>query len=151
VKRHALTVEEAAEILKEMGSGGSAGLDGGAELEVFDAAGQSVLLAPLARHVTLDDDRIIWIRPILGAYRLGGKDAPRYIFDLNVTRRRAMDALKIWREGEEIGFLLRSGELARVRPVSGGTRPDLERWDCFFYNVLDADEQLTIESLRHDP
>lgn len=146
-----LSASGAVEILKEMVSGGDAGLEGGAELEVFDESGRSVFLAALARHVRLDDDGIIWIRPIVGGLRPEARGEPGYAFDLSVARRRALDALKIRREGDELLLQLPSGDEAHIRRVSRRTEPDLEKWDGFFYNTLDADEQLETDLLRDDP
>jgi len=145
-----LTPGEAIEILREMVSGGSAALEGGAEFEVFDEAGQSVFLAPLARHVRLDEDGIIWVRPIIGGYAPEAQGEPAYVFDLTVARRRALDALEIQAEPPELVLRLRSGEQARVRRVSSRTKRGLEQWDIFYYNSLNAGKQLELESLEAD-
>lgn len=145
-----LTAAEAVEILREMVSGGRAGLEGGAEFEVLDETGRSVLLAALARQVRLAEEGIIWIRPIVGGYRPDANDAPAHAFDLNTSRRRALDALEFRCKGDEIVLWLQSGERAHIRPIGRRTKPDLEQWDRFFYNAIDADEQLEMDSLSGD-
>jgi hypothetical protein len=145
-----LSASEAVEILKELVSGGDAGLEGGAELEVFDEEGDSVFLAALARHVRLDEDGIIWIRPIVGGNRPEVKGEPARAFDLNLARRRALDATEIQREGSGIVLHLRSGELARIGRVSERTGPELKSWDSYYYGTLSSSEQLELDDLVSD-
>jgi len=145
-----LTPAEAIEILQSLVSGGPAGLEGGAELEVFDEAGQSVLLAPLARHARLDEDRIIWVRPIVSGFSPQVQGEPGYVFDLHEARRRALDALAIRTDGSELVLELRSKERARVRAATGRTKSDLDLWDRFYYSVLDAHDQIELDALEAD-
>jgi hypothetical protein len=146
-----LTPAEALEVLRDLISGASAGLESGAELEVFDESGQSVFLAPLARHVRLDEEGIIWIRPIIGGYPPEAQGEPAYAFDLNVARRRALDTIEIRVEGSELVFDLRSKEQARVRSASPRTTPDLERWNDFYYGVLEPQHQAELDALQAEP
>jgi hypothetical protein len=104
--------------------------------EAFDEEGRSVFLAPLARHVRLDEEGIIWIRPIVGGYRPEARGKPGDAFDLSVARRRPLAALEIRREGDGLILQLLSGDEAHIRWVRQRIEPELEKWDRFFLQHL---------------
>jgi hypothetical protein len=62
-------------------------LGGGAELEVSDHGGEVVFLAPLARHLQVDETGTLWVRPVVGGYRPEpGQGMPEYAFSLSAAR-----------------------------------------------------------------
>jgi hypothetical protein len=87
----------------------------------------------LARNHRIDDKGIVWIRPIVGGYRLDG--APGYAFSLDEARPRALDATMVRLEGDGVVFDLRSGQRALIRQAAGQRLAELKRWDSFYRRV----------------
>ena len=132
---------------------GGVDLEIGAELEVRDPDGTVVFLAPLARHYRIedeDDSHTLWIRPIVGGYapeREPGE--PLYAFSLNEARARALSLADVRVEDDEIVFDL-GDQVAGIREAGPETMPELERWDTFFYTVLDAEEEAALDRVWGD-
>ena len=126
-------------------------LEGGAELEVSDRGGEVVFLAPLARHYRVDETGTLWVRPVVGGYGPEpGHGMPPYAFSLEAARRRALEPLRIRREGPELVLELYSGQSARIRPAGPETLPELQRWDSFYLLVLTAREEADLDALWGD-
>lgn len=140
---------ELTEVLDELLQGPGRDLSGGAELEVRDSNGKVVFLAPLARHFRIDEQGIIWVRPIVGGVELDEPGIP-YAFDLNQARPRALEAMDVTVATSEAHFQLKSGEIAVIRPASHATRSELVRWDAFYYTALTVSEQAELERLEAD-
>ena len=139
--------------LRDLVTGGSRGLEGGAELEVRDHAGTVVFLAPLARHYRLEEDLdVVWVRPIVGGYLpdQSERGVPGYAFSLNEARARALATAEVHVEADGVVFVLPSEQVARIRPAGPETRPELERWDSFVYGWLSADEEGELERVWGD-
>ena len=111
--------------LEETLGSGPTGLEGGAELEVTEA-GAVVYRAALARHCRLVEDWVA-VRPVPEG------------------RARALTG-EVEAEGDELVFFLRSGQVARVRPVGDELRPALEAWDTYFLLELGAEDQAVLEA-----
>ena len=132
-------------------AGAGRDLEGGAELEVSHPGGQVVFRAALARHWRLDDEGILWLRPVVGGYRpVPGEGAPPYAFSLNAARPRGLLPTDVCREREDLVFELNSGQRARIRPASGENLAELQRWDTFYYLTLTAEEEAALDALWGD-
>jgi hypothetical protein len=132
-------------------AGAGAELEGGAELEVSDRGGEVVFLTPLARHWRVDENGTLWLRPVVGGYRLElGQGMPPYAFSLDAARPRGLDPVGVRREGLELVLELDSGEVARIRPAGPETLPELQRWDSFYLLVLTAEEEADLDALWGD-
>lgn len=126
-------------------------LEGGAELEVSDPGGEVVFLAPLARHCRLDEEGILWLRPVVGGYRPVPKNGmPSYAFSLAAARRRGLLPSQVRREREDLVLELNTGQRARIRPARAGVLAELQRWDIFYYLVLTAQEEADLDALWAD-
>ena len=136
-------------------------LDAGAQLLVTDPDGREVFRAALARHhrIDPDDPHTLWIRPILGGGHASepsrdpasGRSAGRYVFNLNVARRRALTFADVRTEPDgDVVFQLRNSQTARIQPVTGTELDELRRWDEFTLNVLTASEEASLEALDGD-
>lgn len=139
-------------------------LDAGAELVVFDEPdGPPVFTAPLARMLRRETDQpdLIWIRPVIGGYPITRRKPgqPFYAFSLSAARRRSLrvtHAKVLPAEGGEgvqsasVALRLSSGQNALIRPASGATLEELERWDTFALLVLDREDLAALEELRED-
>lgn len=82
---------ELAKVLDELLQGPGRDLSGGAELEVRDPDRTVLFLAPLARRFRIDEQGIVWVRPIVGGFEPDEAGAP-YAFNLDEARPRALDA-----------------------------------------------------------
>lgn len=139
--------------LADLLGGGEAGLDGGAELEVRHPDGEVAFRAPLARHHRVQGANLVWIRPIDDGYVPDRSEAgqPSYAFDLHLVRRRALEFTTARIDGGAIRFELTTGQHAVVRPALPDTLAQLQRWDTYYYTVLDAETQRELDALDHDP
>jgi hypothetical protein len=132
-------------------AGAGRDLEGGAEIEVSDPGGEVVFLAPLARHYRLDDEGILWLRPVVGGYRpVPENGVPPYAFSLAAARRRGLLPTEARRDGEDLVFELNTGQRARIRPARGEALAELQRWDSFYYVVLTAGEEADLDALWAD-
>lgn len=133
-------------------SGGEKGLQGGAELEVRHPDGAVALRAPLARHHRVEGSNLVWVRPVVGGYAPEHDEPgqPAYAFDLAAARRRALDFTSVQVEGDAIHLELTSGQAAVIRPATGDTLAELQRWDTYYYTVLDVETQAELDALAHD-
>ena len=131
--------------------GGDPDLQAGAELEVAEADGTVVFLAPLARHHRLEGDTL-WLRPVVGGYEPSGDEPglPPYAFSLNQARARALSLAELSSEGEELVLPQPGGQVARIRQAGRPTLAELERWDTFFYTVLSASEEAELDRVWGD-
>lgn len=129
-----------------------ADLEVGAELEVSDPDGTVVFLAPLARHYRLEsEESVLWVRPVVGGYVPTGEPGlPPYAFHLNEARARAISIEQLSFDGEVLELRTAAGQLARIRPAGPETRPELERWDSFYYLVLSAEEEQALDAVWGD-
>ncbi|MEX2621551.1 MAG: hypothetical protein WD250_15145 [Egibacteraceae bacterium] len=139
--------------LADLLTGGEAGLESGAELEVRHPAGEVAFRAPLARHHRVEGTSLVWVRPIDDGYVPDRSEAgqPPYAFDVDVTRRRALEFTTARIDGATIRFVLTTGQHAVVRPAGPDTLAELQRWDTYYYTVLDAETQRELDALDHDP
>ena len=112
--------------LAEMLDSGPTGLDGGAELEVTNPDGSVAYRSALARHCRTFGDWVA-IRPVPEG------------------RAKALTG-EVASDGDELVFFVRSGQVARVRPIGDELRPALEAWDTFFLLELGADDQAVLEA-----
>lgn len=121
-------------------------VDAGARLVVFDPDGSEVFRAALARHHRfLDDDQIVWIRPLTG-----GQDTPDgYLFNLGMTRRRSLqwESARIVDDVVEID--LSTGQRAHVEPADETDMAQLTRWEDFT-NRLTPEEDAALRRLDAD-
>jgi hypothetical protein len=132
-------------------AGAGKDLEGGAELEVCDPDGAVVFVAPLARHCRIDDEGVLWLRPVVGGYRPpAGEGMPPYAFSLNAARPRGLLPTDVRREGENLVLQLSSGQQARIRPAGGEALAELQRWDTFYYLELTAQEEAALDALWGD-
>lgn len=133
-------------------SGGDAGLDAGAELEVDHPDGKQAFLAALARHHRVEAPTMIWVRPIAGRHEPEPEaPAPSHqVFDLDIARRRNLTFTGARVEGAEIVLDLHNGQRARIRPARAERLVELRRWDSWYYNQLTAHQQLELDALEHD-
>ena len=132
-------------------AGAGRDLEGGAELEVSDPGGEVVFAAALARHCRLDDEGILWVRPVVGGYRPAPAEGmPPYVFSLNAARPRGLLAVGVGREGEDLVLELDSGQRASIRPARAETLAELQRWDDFYYLALSAEEEADLDALWGD-
>lgn len=127
-------------------------LAGGAELEVRDND-RVVFCAPLARHHRVDHTGTLWVRPIVGGVAADGSrpGQPRYAFDPNVARRRALSAVRVRRAGVDLVVDLSNGQQARIRPARGARLATLRHWDTWLYTAVRADEEAELDALATDP
>lgn len=134
-------------------AGGEAGLEGGAELEVRHPDGEVAFRAPLARHHRVEGACVVWVRPIDDGYVPDRSEPgqPPYAFDLDLVRRRALEFTAVRIDGGAIRFELMTGQHAVVRPARPDTLAELQRWDSYYYTVLDAETQRELDALHHDP
>ena len=133
-------------------SGGDAGLDAGAELEVTHPDGEQAFLAALARHHRVEAPTMIWVRPIGGRHEPEGDPtaSSHQVFDLDIARRRNLTFTDARLEGDEIVLDLHNGQRARIRPARAERLVQLRYWDSWYYNRLTADQQLELDALEHD-
>ncbi|WP_018505840.1 hypothetical protein [Parafrankia discariae] len=138
-------------------------LDAGAELVVSDDPdGPPVFTAPLARMLRHDPAHpdVVWIRPVVGGYPVTrrGPGQPSYLFSLSVTRRRSLHVTHAQvlptddtgAAANKVVLQLANGQTAVIRPASGATLEELERWDTFALLVLDREDLVALEELRED-
>lgn len=115
--------------------------------------GAECLRAPLARQARRDaeDEGCVWVRPVVGGARPAcGEGGPPWRFSLSLARRRALAFAGVRTEGADVVFALRSGEVARVRPIGADLRGELERWDGFVLLALPPDVERALERLEED-
>jgi hypothetical protein len=134
--------------------GGGVDLELGAELEVTNRAdGSLAFKAPLARHYRIDEG-VLWIRPIVGGYPIGpeihDRGDPDYAFSLDACRVRALTLSDVEVLDGEIVIQHSEYQLARIREAGSETMPELERWDTFFFTVLDAQEEAALDEVWGD-
>ncbi|WP_046469460.1 hypothetical protein [Allosalinactinospora lopnorensis] len=124
--------------------------DAGAQLVVCDEEGREVFRAALARHYRIDDDdpTLLWIRPIIP----GSPDRTTglRVFNLNVSRRRALKWSKVSVTTTGISFSLVTGQSAVVQPATGAELSELHAWDTFVLLVLTSHEERALEALDGD-
>lgn len=139
--------------LADLLAGGEAGIEGGAELEVRHPDGEVAFRAPLARHHRVEGTSLVWVRPIDDGYVPDRSEPgqPPYAFDLDIARRRALEFTTAHSDGGAIRFELSTGQHAVVRPAGPDTLAELQRWDTYYYTVLDAGTQRELDALDHDP
>ena len=148
------SARRAADRIAELVAGDGAALDAGAEIEILDAAGESLMRVPLARHCRFEFDSDgrpgIWMRPIWGGHELPGHRG-RYTFALNMCRRRWLLA-SLTEIDAANNVLLRSpyGETAIIRPAAADTFAELERWDTFTLVDLPVEYELELDALVAD-
>jgi hypothetical protein len=139
-------------------SGGGAGLDGGAELEVRDPDGTLAFLTPLARHHRVDAEAsdkertCIWIRPIAGGHSPDPRRPgdPDYAFDLVEARRRNLTFSHGRRDGDTLVFELDGAQLAHIRPARPELLAELQCWDTWYYLHLTPAQQADLDALELD-
>ena len=134
-------------------SGGHAGLDGGAELEVRHDDGSPAFRAALARHHRTEPPDLVWIRPVVGGHAPDRAEAgqPLYAFDLDLARRRGLHVTGVRSDGAELRLDLATGQTAVVRPAAPDTLAELQRWDTWYYTACDSATQRELDALDHDP
>ncbi|TGB15481.1 hypothetical protein [Streptomyces sp. MZ04] len=121
-------------------------VDAGARLVVLDPDGSEAFRAALARHHRfVDDDQIVWIRPLIG----GQDTTDGYLFDLGVTRRRSLHWATARLVDEAVEIDLVNGQRARIEPADGADLTELSRWDDFT-NRLTPDEDAELRRLEAD-
>ncbi|RLU82044.1 hypothetical protein CTZ27_31315 [Streptomyces griseocarneus] len=121
-------------------------VDAGARLIVFDPDGEEVFRAALARHHRfVDEDRAVWIRPLVG----GQDTLDGYMFNLGVTRRRALE----WEDAQVVDGIVEmnlvTGQRARVEPADGADLEELACWDDFT-DRLTPEEDTALRRLDAD-
>jgi hypothetical protein len=118
---------------------------------VSDPGGEVVFLAPLARHYRIDDEGILWLRPVVGGYRpVPENGMPSYAFSLAASRLRGLLPSEVRQEGEDLVLELNTGQRARIRPARAEVLAELQRWDSFYYVVLTAEEEADLDALWAD-
>jgi hypothetical protein len=121
-------------------------VDAGARLVVFDPDGNEVFRAALARHHRfVDDDQIVWIRPLVG----GQDTADGYLFNLGMTRRRSLhwEGARLVDGVVEIDLV--SGQRAHVEPADETDMAELIRWEDFT-DRLTPEEDAALQRLDAD-
>lgn len=122
-------------------------LDRGAQLHVTNPDGAAAFTAPLARVCRLEDDSLLWIRPL--AHSTNGSDGTT-VFALSRCRRRCLSVAGVRRVDQDLVFVLSSGQSARIGPADGDAAAELRRWDTFVGARLSAREELTLDALAED-
>jgi len=120
-------------------------VDAGARLVVCDPEGGEVFRASLARHSRFMDDQTVWIRPLIG----GQETADGYLFNLGVTRRRALqwESARLANDGVELA--LTTGQWARIEPADEAELTELKRWEEFT-DRLTVEEDAALRRLDAD-
>ena len=122
-------------------------LEAGATLDLTNPDGTSASWL-LARHYRIEDDDVLWIRPLVGGHR-GDDGTPRFPLGDCLRRGIALDSYRI--EGDRIHLELGSGQLLELRPAAGAEElAALELWDAFTLTVLTADEETALDRLDAD-
>jgi hypothetical protein len=122
-------------------------LAGGAELVVYDPDGSEAFRGPLARMWRLDEDgETLWIRPLTP----GGWSNSAYVFSLSEVRRRALSLDQVTIDTDGIVLVQRTGQTARIQPVSESQTPLLDHWDTFTLTILSAEDEAAVEELLDD-
>jgi len=93
-----------------------------------------------------DDEKRIWIRPLVAGYWVGSM----YVFSLALIRRRALAIDEVTTKGDAIVLVQPSGQIARIQPVGADQAALLERWDTFMLNTLSAEDEAALEELLDD-
>lgn len=122
-------------------------VDAGARLVVSDPDGTEVFRAALARHHRFEDDgdQVVWIRPLVGGQDTGSG----YLFNLSLTRRRALPVVRADLVADGVEIDLASGQKARIEPADGPELEELIRWDDFT-NRLTPEEDTALGRLDAD-
>lgn len=118
---------------------------GGAQVQVYDAAGTLVYRQPIARDVRLEaGEPVLWFRQIIG---------PGPAFDPEVCRRRSLETVNAVVEGDQVLFPqpgVGTGERGVILPADPDQLAALDAWDTWKLSGISAEEEADLDALDQD-